>query len=106
MVLLEVGADWGVVLRITSDGYEHWIEEYGPLSEESVEALQVVRCQCGETWQRGTLMTVEVGRQTPDAPTPSPQLCDLLGIELDDTVRRVGDDGVDAVLLLTLQPLE
>src|SRR6266571_6339233 len=60
--------------------------------------------QDGEAWERAALATVERGRNAPDTAVAVAQLGFLFRRILLKTIRRVGDDGVDGILLPLLHP--
>ena len=81
-------------------------QEPAPEGEELAQLIALLVGKDGEPRQRGTRMAVEGGRNSPHAPHSLAHLQLLLGSVLMQSVRRVRDDGMNAVVSALLQPGE
>jgi hypothetical protein len=85
---------------------EDWPKALGESREEGLQAGKLTGRQNRKTRQRPSLAAVERRRDPPHATAAVPHFFKLLRGVFDQSVRRVGDDRVDRIVLGLGQPLE
>ena len=81
-------------------------QEPSPPQKELAQFIELLLRQRGKPRQRRPLVAVEGRRDTPYAAFARTKLLLLLGRVFMQSVRRVGDDGVEAVVAAPLKPVK
>lgn len=114
--LLETARNEGIVDEMRDErvgrdehvgpGYEHAGQLVGQLPEKYPQVLAVAAIQDRESRHRLSLTAVKTGRNPPDAASAVAPFFEFLERVFDESVRRIGDDRVDALRLGVLEPGE
>ena len=89
-----------------SSGHEPRKQKARPRMKEGAQAFQLDFCQSCESRKRRSLMAVEGWGNPPHAALAEAELRLLLGGVFVKPVRRVGDNGMNAVDLTRFQPVK